>query len=104
MRSDLGGNLTDSDSKVVITRFLDYFKSVFTDLCDDKTIHGDSSDWQALFQWLLTTGVYYTAEYTAGVLTRERRLKPSTVLNYITDINRVIVWYQLWNTGTYVRT
>lgn len=96
--SDIGGTMTKNDSNVAVTRFI-----CFLDFCltacgnmfqDMSVVH----HWQAVLKWLLRDGVVYTGQFTT-FLANQRELKPSTILNYLGDINRVLIWYQLFNHG-----
>lgn len=102
--SPIGGSMAKADSKVARNRFLNYLESVhgFT-ASATSTVPAiaaeKGTDWQIYMVWLLEHGVYRTHVYTEEVLVKRKGLKPSTVLNYLNDINRVYIWYQLWNTG-----
>ena len=112
LRGPLGGFLSKADAKVTRMRFLHFFECVHHEVvanspktCDvPALVATKGTNWQIYMAWLLEHGVSRTHLYTDKVLSKSKGYTPSTIINYINDINRVLVWYQLWNADTVVST
>ena len=113
LRGPLGGFLSKADAKVTRMRFLHFFECVHHEVVSNSLIKTcdvpalvatKGTNWQIYMAWLLEHGVSRTHLYTDKVLSKSKGYTPSTIINYINDINRVLVWYQLWNADTVVST
>ena len=112
LRGPLGGFLSKADAKVTRMRFLHFLECVHHEVVSNSLTTCDipalvamkGTNWQIYMAWLLEHGVSRTHLYTDKVLSKQKGYKPSTIINYINDINRVLVWYQLWNADTVVST